>query len=430
MKWVKNMNELKRIPAIQKNIWIFGVLLTLVACLSTVADEGNVQPTVEAPTVTPQEPAAIPATASQEAIECIEPAFQLAYPFDTTPVPGQQKDIQMIGWEPQLPDDLDYQVGLHSPSDLVVRNDDELWINSPLMRYTPSTGKIKVYTETEGVLGRPHTLFVSSDDTLWALVRGANQIEQWLIRYDDETDNFVTVNDVNGLFIDGLENQMGMSGAIKEDAAGIFWLLFDDSLVRFDPSTLSSEIVVSEEQGFDVIQRPRSLEIASDGTIWFFARDLADPNIGQRDYNPAIVRYDPDTNEIRSYRHHKFREDIGNFDLLFDHLGSLWIGDYGWYEFDEQGTASWYQIIRSPIFVSENPAMYSQYRWERPLLELETLDRYIWFAGASIVRLDLETEEWCQLTNTWNWFFSIAEDSQHNLWTVGNRQIYKFSQLP
>ena len=292
----------------------------------------------------------------------------------------------------------------------------------------PSTGEIKEYIESEGVLGSPHTLFVGSDDTLWALLGSANQTGQWLIRFDDETDSFVTVNDANGLFMDGLETMLGLSGAIKEDSEGILWLLFNDSLVRFDPNTLLAEVVVEEAQGYYVYGWSSHLEIAPDGTIWFVAKDLADPNNDARDYNPAIVKYDPDTNEIKSYRHHKFREDIGNFNLLFDHLGRLWIGDYGWYEFDEQGTASWYQIIRSPIFVAENPTGRSQYRWNRPRLELETLDRYMWFTWDSIVRLDLETEEWCQLANTR--FLAIAEDSQHNLWGVGNHQIYKFSQLP
>ena len=112
------------------------------------------------------------------------------------------------------------------------------------------------------------------------------------------------------------------------------------------------------------------------------------------------------------------------YHLFVDHTDRLWFHDYGWLEPD----GTWYQIIRSPVFISEGMQDYIRYSWERPDIVIESLDGLLWFRFTmGLVRLDPRTAKWCWFTT---YPSNIVEDQDHTLWMIADGKLYRYQLEP
>lgn len=358
--------------------------------------------------------------------ECTPPLFDLAYPYEATrsyeptPIPLPKQ------WEPQLSEDQLFSK-FAAIGSIVVRNDDEIWLTAPLMRYTPSTKKLTEYSirNEAGDEFSPYGFFVSKDNTLWALgnkyVSGELLYELYLSRYDEQTDAFEIIMDQDGIFMS--IRQPGMYDQMIEDEAGVLWIIFAETLISFDPDTHQAKRVLGIEQGYRLSWT--SLELASDGGLWLVGWLPSGPKDNSGRSIRTVLRYDPETNKTRDYGNPNNNGTIG--EMFIDHQGRLWAHDFGWLNTSEPESALWNLIIRSSVFINDNPSHRFQYSRNLGFPKLETLDQYIWFTFFNgLVRLDLETSQWCLLSTLP--ILSIAEDSQNNLWTASQGQIYRYSQ--
>ena len=105
----------------------------------------------------------------------------------------------------------------------------------------------------------------------------------------------------------------------------------------------------------------------------------------------------------------------------------MWANNYGWLDPLE---GLWYAILPPSEFIADIEYGPYKYYYDRGKPILETLDQYLWFtSGAGIVRLDLETNQWCMLS-TLPFVNGITKDSAHNIWVVDENNIYKYPQTP
>lgn len=386
--------------AFRKLAFLVVVLSTITACTSNALDR------------------------SAEA-NCTQPLFDLAYPFqatrsfDPTPIPFPNL------WEPQLAEEQFFNK-FAEIGDIVVRNDDEIWLTSPLMRFTPSKKELTEYSiknEAEDEFS-PFGLFLDKDNTLWALgnkyVSGNFLEGLYLSKYDENKDRFEIITDREGIFMS--MRHPGMYDQMVEDQDGILWILFSQTLISFDPDTRHANKVLGIEQGYRISWH--SIQVSSDGSIWLVTSLPNVENENSARFNNFVLRYDPKTGETREYGN---PNNGAIFELFIDHLDRLWVHDLGWLDASEEENASWNLIIRSPVFITDYSVNRLQYGWAQSTPRLETLDQFIWFTYFNgLVRLDLDTNQWCLLTTLP--VLSIAEDSQHNIWVASQGQIYKYAQ--
>ncbi|MDH5508504.1 MAG: hypothetical protein OEZ02_14880 [Anaerolineae bacterium] len=362
---------------------------------------------------------------------CYPPAYELAYPYkkgkdiwprDPSPLPLSES------WMPQLSKKEQNDSIYHRVYSIVARNDDEIWTvdQENLIRYTPTTREIKRYTikTLEGGEILPYALYVTADNTLWALgdrrVAGEIAPVLYLSRLNDELDQFEIIVDEGGVFF----NEQGYStyNQILEDKKGMLWMIFSEKLFRYDPKTNQAEIVVGVEQG---IYLKNSLALSPSGEMWFTGLRVDEVKDKRMTAGLRIFRYNPLTEEVQDFFGPPNYKKIVMSNLFFDHRGRLWVDDYGWVEIPKKGYGQWYEIIRSPIFIAYSRDGDYGYGWARPSPKLETPDHQIWFPfGNGLAKLDLNTNQWCLLSTLQ--IFDIAQDSSNNLWVAAEGQLYKY----
>jgi len=354
--------------------------------------------------------------------DCIPPLFDLAYPVQ-----------QPRSYEPEikpLPDAWKYQFGEADSDmihDIILRDEDEIWVTEPLMKYTPSTGYLKKYfiENEDGNKFSPRRLFLSTDKTLWAI--GSIPVEKsgersgfTLSRFDDGKDRFEIITDKDGIF-----SSLGIESQLVEDQEGNLWMVSNDSLIKYDPVSNMALSVLGRDHGYLISSS--SILASGDGTIWVSAILTKEIDVSYQVDHAHVIQYDPLTGAVYDYGTPPDAQT--HFFMFFDHLGRLWVWDYAWLEISETGSGNWFRVIRSPIFISDKPVDYAQYGWFRPIPRLETMDQYIWFTFyGGLVRLDLNTHHWCLLTNSQ--VTAIMADNENNIWIAANGQVYIFRQQP
>ncbi|MBW8012449.1 MAG: hypothetical protein FVQ83_14635 [Chloroflexi bacterium] len=143
-------------------------------------------------------------------------------------------------------------------------------------------------------------------------------------------------------------------------------------------------------------------------------------------YTHSIFMYDPQTGD--NYESGTGKFEFGAVTLFFDHSNKLWLNAAGWIDLQIDTGYRFFRILPSPIFITTSYVLGGSYYWPNAFPRLESMDRFLWFdSPAGVAVLDLESYEWCLMTR----FSSpIAEDSDHNIWIVGEGQIYKYRQEP
>lgn len=222
-------------------------------------------------------------------------------------------------------------------------------------------------------------------------------------------------DEAEGRFVPELEMLEIPAGILEEawnkvllDENDLFWILVqEDGIYSYNPHT---NVVNRHADLPEVVVRSAAISI--DGHIFF------------SDGFSSIYRFNPETNDIDS---------IGGSPLPFenpytvifhgmvvDHSNRLWLGDLGWVESADYTT--WYQLIRSPIFITNEVDGLPITQWERPLLVMEDSNRILWYLSSNgITWLDPAQGNWCWITTERS---MVIEDSQDNLWIIADGRLY------
>jgi len=358
-----------------------------------------------------------------------------AYPALSTREPNARGFLTAIPppakWETQLTREQSATLG--RITSIVIRSNDEIWISSTggngVRRYKPTTHELFTYTvKVNDSEFAPSKIFLTKDGTLWGLgnsgVNGkldayfSGAFRGFLSRYDAKADRFEPIMDTDNILT-------GLSVAdVEEDTKGNLWLAFENGLVRYNPHTNNVNQMLNKEQGYLF----HNFAIAPNGTIWLGARQA--PSELER-----LMHYDPNTGEIKSFGKYGIPPEVNNrlefLTLYFDRAGRLWVNDYGWLEnpseYAEYGQATWYEIIQSPVFITDRYGGDVKYGWFRTDSIYEDTQGTFWFSSiAGLASFVPSSGEWCLVSTASG---LIAEDNKHNLWFAGDGQIYKY-QLP
>jgi hypothetical protein len=265
--------------------------------------------------------------------------------------------------------------------------------------------------------------FVARDGSIWAQsLRKANNLNPQedyplLAKLNDTAKRFEFVEDRLGILRGPSER---LISRIVEDQTGQLWFLVQDNdqsiLTSFDPLTLQSK-----QHHIDSFQNYTDVVIGLDDSLWL--RDYGDE---------AIIKYIPSSGEVNIY-HYPSSEALvklpSNFDranyIYMDRLGRLWIANYGWLEFLDDGSPQWYRVIQPSEFVTDQVFAGSQYMFGYQYSTYQSSDGSYWFTGGNgIVRLDMEHSEWCLMTTGRS---NVVEDDEGNLWIAVFGHLYKYS---
>ena len=138
-------------------------------------------------------------------------------------------------------------------------------------------------------------------------------------------------------------------------------------------------------------------------------------------------KFDPDTNKI--YEDSKISQKIMSLNLdpfnsiYYTNTGNLWLGDQTWKTSEDK----WYQVIRSPIFVTHIPESSINYQWDLPEIIYESSDGRLWFSSFNgLVWLDPKIGKWCWFTTYYTGHgSSLLEDFDKNMWLIVDEKLYE-----
>lgn len=111
--------------------------------------------------------------------------------------------------------------------------------------------------------------------------------------------------------------------------------------------------------------------------------------------------------------------------IFLDHQNRLWLDNLGWLAEDGK---TWYQIHRSPLFISDFVWSKMEQRWKTGSITLESSDGMLWFHSENgMISLDPEKGKWCWFTTYQS---KIVEDADHNLWMIADGKLYTYPLQP
>jgi len=285
--------------------------------------------------------------------------------------------------------------------------------------------------DTQAIIGE---LFMTNDGSIWAhnyegnfisffeppFRVGISQLEQQtsssavpiFSKYDEKTNQFEPENNI---MLMSRKTDSDWDKVLL-DENGVFWIFAQkDGIYSYDPASQSVNRHV-DLPGNDM--SIKSVALAQDGSI-FFSDDFV-----------LVFRFSPKTGKMIRIGGTPLPFDNATslyfHNIVIDHKGRLWLGDIGWAEPDTYRT--WYELIPSPVFITDKVEGLPIHKWEKPWLILESLNGLLWYKSSNgMVWLDPEQEKWCWFTTEQS---NIVEDQQKNLWMIADEKLYKYSENP
>jgi len=274
---------------------------------------------------------------------------------------------------------------------------EELWI------YQADTKKWVSMPEQIGNTDiRIGELFLAKDGSLWSHNYISKSGEPLFSIYNERTNRFDLAVGSKGI----------PDGKVVLDQNDVFWIIpHQDSIYSYDPSTniIKQGITLPGLAVYGTALGP-------DGTIYI----LKGSSYLQTSNDEELLHFYPQTDKVDEIGV-PFQPPLIFLNLLVDHSGRLWLDDRGWME----PGGAWYEVVRSPIFITNNLESGSGYQWETPSILLESSDGRLWFqSNNGLAWLDPQKGEWCWFTT---YKSNIVEDQQHNLWMIADNKLYEYS---
>lgn len=356
---------------------------------------------------------------------CIQPVEKIAYPLRVPPSPEDDlpQIVPMGNW--RLRSSLPEAVPLGNEPQLIATSS-KIWVlpldSDNVYLYDVNGNEWKAYNKIGDALAAPRNIFLSQDGVLWGVGtkmhnQGLSTQGSLLSRYDSTRDEFEFVYDVEGLLED--VNPISSPIEITEDESGKFWFLGSPIgvqevyLFSFDPITLEAEKLLTLPGGIAY-----SGPVAdSKGRIWFY----------RGGENNQLLNYLPITGSLVS------NDDIPNFNNLgrvsvvyLDQKGRLWLDNKGWLDLNlDTGPLLWYQLIPSPVFLTDNGEGLSKYGWLAPTNIFQSSNGWLWFTTSQgIIQLNSDTGEWCKFTTGSS---PVTEDQNGTIWITVFNNLYSYN---
>ena len=354
---------------------------------------------------------------------CLPPLFEFSFPYKEPANGNEISPAASVAGIVAQTDKKNQPIDLFE-GNLVVRSDDEIWLLEPLTRYTPSTRETKEYNvwDNEGNIVYPRSLFLSSDNTLYAEVNNSTNNGIAFALYDEKNDNFEIVSPATKMLLGGHVVPGGYD--IFEDKGGNFWFVYKDTLFFMDHNMQKVEKMLGEEQGYFLFN---ALTRASEHSFFVITKTTREGEDGK--VEPQIILYNTETGNIQFVGIPPL--DGSFFNLHFDDKKRLWVSDFGYFKHDNASEIwEWYEVVKSPIFITDQmEGMPYQYFWVRADPSLTTHNRFLWFTfSGGLARLDITENKWCLVARMP--VFDVAKDSQNNIWFVSDKQLYKYEFRP
>jgi hypothetical protein len=252
-----------------------------------------------------------------------------------------------------------------------------------------------------------NNLFVTSDGSIW----GQN-IKDENSNSTDNTPVLSKFNEIKRVF-EFVEITMQIPSFQKEKILGRLWF----SKVYLDNQDIfwvfvHNDAIYTLDSRSSLIER--HIEISN-----IVTSVTSTPNGGVYFKSDRLYKYVPEENEITSIyvRLEPFPEYQS---ILLDQKDRLWFDNLGWLDSDER---TWFQIHRSPLFITNVLWSNAEYRWKSGFIQFESSNGLIWFYSENgMISLDPEKGEWCWFTTYQS---NIVEDSDRNLWMIADNKLYK-----
>lgn len=193
------------------------------------------------------------------------------------------------------------------------------------------------------------------------------------------------------------------------DSKDIFWIFAHrDAIYNFNPMTSkTTRLLEISNYVSGVTSAPNGGFYINSGDLFFSSGQLYHYLPETNSMKPLVVRLEP----FPAYQ-----------SIFLDHKNQLWLDNLGWLEPD--GT-TWYQIQRSPLFITNTLWSGAEYRWKPGFIEIESTNGILWFSSDNgMISLDPDKGEWCWFTTYQS---NIVEDSNRNLWMIADGKLYKLA---
>ena len=177
-------------------------------------------------------------------------------------------------------------------------------------------------------------------------------------------------------------------------------------------------------KNFDELLLLKSVALAPDGNIYFLISTL--PKEAHTEDYYYIARFNPNAMEIENIDLQYLLEPYPKYyqTIIVDHTGRLWLDNVAFMNIYDNSYAGWYQIKRDSVFISPSSEYYTDYRYKRADVLLESSDGKIWYRhnNNGMIYLDPDQGTWCWFTT---YKSNIIEDLEGNLWMIADGKLYK-----
>lgn len=367
--------------------------------------------------------------------ECLPPLYAgFSYPINknnkNVKIPGQNLFVSpQPPWHGEI--DLPDFPGIHDwegrrmgvIQTRAVKNYFEIWIR--ISRGVEEQSYLAFYrTDTKEWTLIPElidTLFVDHNNILWGAYSGyrgysgetfTNGI---LSKFDENTLSFISEESLAHLPTVVKGDFGNHYSQVILDENNIFWIVVPkDGIYKYN--TRTKEI----EKYFEISFVYSDIKISSDKVIYILLnmQSLSDGNL----FNKVDLNfYDTKTRDADSISLNYLLEPYPFPNrILIDSKGSVWLDSIAY----RTKSGEWYQIQRSPLFISGVKGSFGDFQYQTPEVILESSDGRIWFLHSynGMITLDPSTGTWCWFTTYQS---NIVEDTDHNLWMIADNKLYK-----
>ncbi len=413
------------------------ILGNISACLSGKAQQVSLSTTYILPTqtliTTPVENPDIEIIRLKSG-ECATPPENLAYPVDKPKTPPFNINSRVVipppEWEKQisLPHVEPYSSLFHSNATSIIYQpvtggSGYVWFsihgahNNGVFRYDPITKKLFLYNKINSFEAYPTKLIINATGEIFGFNIVTNDFKNTppflLTKFSQAQNTFTFIE--NSIFA---SNKYNSIADIAVDKTGKVWIALNENNSAFIIEFSSQDEKIINE--FELrSQNINNIEVGLNQDI-FILNDsgvLLVLNMETGEVAPFTEKY----NQLHTSENFLFDEI--NVNLYLDNSARLWLSDLGLIDFSNPEPIL-FKIIRSPVFIDENSSPQYQYSWTHPNTIFESSDKSIWFSTPGLVRLDVNSGNWCLISTEHT---SITEDQNGSLWAVLFSRVYKYN---